>query len=92
MQFIVLLFTALMASSFFIPVVLGVYWRRATREGAAAAMIGGVTMTFAWEFFGSEAIDPVLPGFLLSAALMIVVSLLTPPPPAHATAPYFPAT
>ncbi len=91
-QFIVLLFTALMASSFFIPVVLGVYWRRATREGAAAAMIGGVTMTFAWEFFGSEAIDPVLPGFLLSAALMIVVSLLTPPPPAHATAPYFPAT
>ena len=91
-QFIVLLFTALMASSFFIPVVLGVYWRRATREGAAAAMIGGVTMTFAWEFFGSEAIDPVLPGFLLSAALMIVVSLLTPPPPAHATAPYLPAT
>lgn len=91
-QFIVLLFTALMASSFFIPVVLGVYWRRATREGAAAAMIGGVTMTFAWEFFGSEAIDPVLPGFLLSAALMILVSLLTPPPPASATAPYFPAT
>lgn len=91
-QFIVLLFTALMASSFFIPVVLGVYWRRATREGAAAAMIGGVTMTLAWEFFGSEAIDPVLPGFLLSAALMVVVSLLTPPPPASATAPYFPAT
>ncbi len=91
-QFIVLLFTALMASSFFIPVVLGVYWRRATREGAAAAMIGGVTMTLAWEFFGSEAIDPVLPGFLLSAVLMVVVSLLTPPPPASATAPYFPAT
>ncbi len=91
-QFIVLLFTALMASSFFIPVVLGVYWRRATREGAAAAMIGGVTMTLAWEFFGSEAIDPVLPGFLLSAVLMVLVSLLTPPPPAAATAPYFPAT
>lgn len=91
-QFIVLLFTALMASSFFIPVVLGVYWRRATREGAAAAMIGGVAMTLAWEFFGSEAVDPVLPGFLLSAALMVLVSLLTPPPPASATAPYFPAT
>lgn len=91
-QFIVLLFTALMASSFFIPVVLGVYWRRATREGAAAAMIGGVTMTFAWEFFGSEAIDPVLPGFLFSAALMVLVSLATPPPPATAIEPYFPAS
>ena len=86
----VLLFTALMASSFFIPVLLGIYWWRATREGAAAAMAGGVTITFLWEFFGSEAIDPVLPGFLASAFLMIVVSLVTPPPPQSAIAPYFP--
>ena len=89
-QFIVLLFTALMASSFFIPVLLGIYWRRATREGAAAAMAGGVTITFLWEAFGSETIDPVLPGFLASAVLMIVVSLVTPPPPKSAIAPYFP--
>ncbi len=91
-QFIVLLFTALMASSFFIPVVLGIYWRRATREGAASAMLGGVTVTFLWKAFGSASIDPVLPGFLASAALMIVVSLVTPPPPESATAPYFPTT
>ncbi len=89
-QFIVLLFTALMASSFFIPVVLGVYWRRATREGAAAAMLGGVSITLLWKVFGSEAIDPVLPGFLSSAFLMVVVSLFTPPPPREAVAPYFP--
>ena len=89
-QFIVLLFTALMASSFFIPVLLGIYWRRATREGAAAAMAGGVTITFLWEAFGSETIDPVLPGFLASAVLMIVVSLVTPLPPKSAIAPYFP--
>ena len=89
-QFIVLLFTALMASSFFVPVFLGIYWRRATREGAAAAMFGGVTVTFVWEVFGSAAIDPVLPGFLASAALMVGVSLVTPPPPEAATAPYFP--
>jgi SSS family transporter len=88
-QFIVLLFVALMASSFFIPVVLGVYWRRATREGAAASMIGGVTVTFLWKAFGPATIDPVLPGFLTSAALMITVSLLTPPPPATAIEPYF---
>ncbi len=89
-QFIVLLFTSLMASSFFIPVVLGVLWRRATREGAATAMISGVTVTFLWKLLGPRSIDPVLPGFLASAALMIGVSLLTPPPPAAAIAPYFP--
>lgn len=88
-QFIVLLFTALMAAAFVMPVVGGVLWRRATREGAAASMVGGVSVTFLWEAFGSEAIDPVLPGFLASAVLWVVVSLVTPPPPASAVDPYF---
>jgi len=88
-QFIVLLFTALMASSFFVPVVLGVYWRRATREGAITAMLGGVTLTFLWKLFGVPTVDPVLPGFLASASLMIAVSLVTPEPPARALEPYF---
>jgi SSS family transporter len=90
-QLIVLLFTALMAASFFSPVLLGVLWRRGTREGAIAAMLGGVTACVLWRLFGSAAIDPVLPGFLTSAALMVGVSLLTPPPPPDATAPYFDA-
>jgi Na+/pantothenate symporter len=89
-QFIVLLFTGLMASSFFVPVVLGVYWRRASREGAIAAMLGGVTTTLLWEAFGPASIDPVLPGFLASLGLMVVVSLVTPRPPAAALSPYFP--
>jgi SSS family transporter len=89
-QFIVLLFTALMASSFFVPVVVGIYWRRATREGAVAAMVGGITVALMWKFFGSETVDPVLPGLIASALLMVVVSLLTPPPPEEAVAPYFP--
>ena len=89
-QFIVLLFTALMAAAFVMPVVGGVFWRRATKEGAAAAMLGGVTATFLWEIWGSEAIDPVLPGFIASALLWVGVSLLTPPPPAAAVEPYFP--
>ncbi len=88
-QFIVLLFTALMAASFFAPVVFGVFWRRATREGAAAAMVGGVATTFLWKALGPSTIDPVLPGFLCSALLLFVVSWLTPPPPASALAPYF---
>jgi SSS family transporter len=87
-QFIVLLFTALMGASFFVPVVLGVYWSRGTKEGAAAAMIGGVTTTFLWKALGIGAIDPVLPGFLASAALYVTVSLVSPAPPPDALSPY----
>jgi SSS family transporter len=89
-QFIVLLFTALMASSFAVPVVGGVFWRRATREGAAAGMLGGISAAFLWEGLGPESIDAVVPGFLVSLVLWWGVSLLTPPPPAEAVAPYFP--
>ncbi|GAB5553180.1 MAG: proline transporter OpuE [Saprospiraceae bacterium] len=88
-QFIVLLFTALMASSFFMPVIGGLYWKRATKEGAIAAMIGGLLMTAIWKLFGSTGLDPVLPGFLFSGFLLIVVSLATAPPPERAIVPYF---
>jgi len=88
-QFIVLLFTALMASSFFMPVVGGVLWRRANKQGAIAAMVGGVTLTALWELFGNPDLDPVVPGFLASAALLFVVSLATPPPPHEAVSQYF---
>ncbi len=88
-QFIVLLFTALMASAFVMPVVGGVLWRRATKEGATAAMVGGVTATFLWEVFGAATVEPVLCGFLVSATLFVLVSLLTAPPPASALEPYF---
>ena len=88
-QFIVVLFSALMAASFCVPVLGGVIWKRATREGAIASMIGGVSTTILWKAFGPDTIDPVLPGFLVALLLMIVVSLLTPPPPQHAISPFF---
>ncbi len=89
MQFIVLLFTALMAAAFVMPVVGGVLWKRATKQGAGAAMIGGVTATFLWEAWGSASVEPVLAGFLASATLFVLVSVLTPPPPLEAVEPYF---
>lgn len=90
-QFIVLLFTALMAAAFVMPVVGGVLWRRATKEGAAASMIGGVAATFLWEAYGPASVEPVLAGFLASFSLYLGVSLLTAPPPPHALQPYFDA-
>jgi SSS family transporter len=90
-QFIVLLFTALMAAAFAMPVVGGVLWKRATKQGAVAAMLGGVTATFLWEALGDPAVEPVLPGFAASALLFVLVSLATPPPPEAALRPYFDA-
>ena len=84
--------SALMAARCFEPVGGGLLWKRATKGGAIAAMVGGVTMTMGWKLYGLETIDPVLPGFLGSALLLVAVRLLTPPPPSSATAPYFEKT
>ncbi|MDI3546887.1 MAG: solute:Na+ symporter, family [Halanaerobiales bacterium] len=88
-QLIVALFSALMGASFLMPVLLGVLWKRTTKEGAIAAMIAGVLVTFLWKLYGIPTIDPVVPGFLASTILCVGVSLLTPPPPESAVSIYF---
>jgi hypothetical protein len=52
-------------------------------------MLGGVATALAWKAMGPQVIDPVLPGFAVSALLMVGVSLVTPRPPGTATGPYF---
>lgn len=88
-QFIVILFTAIMAAGFFTPVVGGILWKRATKQGAIAAMIGGVLSTGLWKAYGDPLIYPVLPGFLVSVTAYVAFSLFTPPPPESAWKPYF---
>jgi Na+/pantothenate symporter len=88
-QFIVLLFTALMASSFFAPVVVGVLWRGATAAGAIAAMLGGVTAAASWKALGSGVVDPVLPGIAVSALLFFFVSRFSRPPSDAGVAAWF---
>ncbi|AXT20113.1 hypothetical protein D7030_03060 [Flavobacteriaceae bacterium AU392] len=88
-QFIVILFTAIMAAGFFTPVVGGILWKRATKYGAIASMIGGVLVTGLWKAFGSELIYPVLPGFIVSVLCYVLFSLVTKPPPDSAWKPYF---
>lgn len=88
-QFIVILFTAIMAAGFFTPVVGGILWKRATKQGAIASMIGGVLATGLWKAFGDPLIYPVLPGFIVSILCYIIFSLYTKPPPETAWKPYF---
>jgi SSS family transporter len=74
------------ASFFFVPVVLGLNWRRGTREGAIGSMAAGFAGCLLWTFtlqrsFASHGIDAAEVGVALSAITFIVVSRLTRPTP-----------
>jgi Na+/proline symporter len=61
----------------FIPLFAGLYWKRATTQGALWAIIAGVTSWLGLELFGSPAAvwPPQLVGFLIAGAGMIAGSL-----------------
>ncbi|HSM92770.1 MAG TPA: sodium:solute symporter family protein [Anaeromyxobacteraceae bacterium] len=84
------------ASSFFPVIVLGIFWRRATREGAVAGMIAGMTVTalyLAWFtvrrdlnvpahwLFGISPEGFGAVGAVVNAVVTIAVSLASRPPP-----------
>ncbi len=68
------------------PIMLfSLFWKRTTRAGAIAGMIGGAAMVFVWKLGistlgGAFAIYELLPAFIFSALCIVVVSLITPKP------------
>ncbi len=68
------------------PLMLcSLFWKRTTRAGAIAGMVGGAGMVFLWNLVISKlggvfAIYELLPAFLFSLILIIVVSLLSKKP------------
>ena len=62
----------------FVPMVAGIYWRRATNQGAAMAIFLGLAIWLALLIFGPE--DPLVPaqfaGLIASIFGMIIGSLL----------------
>ncbi len=68
------------------PLMLfSLFWKRTTRAGAIAGMLGGGAMVFIWKFLiaklgGVFAIYELLPAFIFSCILIVVVSLLTKKP------------
>lgn len=86
-NFIVIWAAKLMVSFLFVPVVVGLNWRRATRAGAVSSMLGGMVACLVWSRVGTPyywGLDPAEAGVLASALLMLVVSLATAPS-SHAT-------
>ncbi len=90
---------SLMASSFTFPFLLGVWWPRATKQGAIAAMIGGFVACVFWYILGYlkyqsfnnwiGGIWPAIFGPAVSLVLMLVVSRLSAPPPAEIVETFF---
>jgi sodium/proline symporter len=70
-------------ASAFTPVVLcSLFWRRTTRAGAVAGMVGGFAATVLWVLLLKERffdLYEMIPGFAAGFACTIGVSLLTEP-------------
>ena len=85
------------AATFLCPVMLGLYWKGMTRQGALSAMVGGFTVMvgfFLPTLFGGSRIDllglhPNLWGLFVSFGLGFLVSKGTGPAPTHLVERYF---
>jgi len=61
----------------FVPLAAGLYWKRATTQGAACAIVGGLASWITLEFIASDDLwPPQFIGFLVSVAGMVAGSLL----------------
>ncbi|MBK1789437.1 sodium:solute symporter family protein [Prauserella cavernicola] len=80
-QFVVLSYAALLGSTVTAPVLLGLYWRRATRVGAVCSMVSGFGVCLLWYAIDGPLFEPVVPGVLAGFGGMIIGSLLTKPMP-----------
>ncbi|MBE0635244.1 sodium/proline symporter [Candidatus Bipolaricaulota bacterium] len=70
--------SATIASTCLCPILFGLYWRRTTRRGVLASMIGGLVTTLIWMGIGSPfGVHGFIPGLLASFIAIVGVSLFT---------------
>jgi Na+/proline symporter len=72
----------LLVSFLFVPVVIGLNWRRATAPGAIAAMLGGLSVCVGWSLLSPNyplGIDPWEIATSTSLVLFVLVSRATTP-------------
>ncbi|WP_287388333.1 sodium/proline symporter [Lachnospira sp.] len=66
-------------------VLLALFWKRSTKEGALAGMITGAIVVFLWKYVisglgGAFAIYELLPAFIIALIVNVIVSLCTKAP------------
>ena len=66
-------------------IILSLFWRRMTRNGALVGMILGAVTVIVWKQIEGGIFDmyEILPGFILCAVGVVVVSLLDKEPSAE---------
>jgi SSS family solute:Na+ symporter len=72
--------------SLFIPLTMGLYWRRANAAGAIVSMIGGVAAWLVFQYI-ETGVPSLVPATLVSFAGMVMGSLFFPGNPANNSAP-----
>ena len=97
--FIVTMSFSLMASAFTFPLLLGMWWPRATRAGGMAGMVGGAVVCVLWYVLGYvehgtfdnwiAGLWPALVGPAVSLVLLVGVSLRTRRPPREVVEVFF---
>ncbi|MFW6282345.1 MAG: sodium:solute symporter family protein [bacterium] len=79
---------AIFGASFLVPLYGGVFWKKATKEGAVAGFTGGLITCLIFYIFrigytritpitSDYIVNPVLPGVIVSLLLFIIVSYYT---------------
>jgi Na+/proline symporter len=71
----------------FVPLAAGLYWRRATTQGALLASLGGLATWIAMELVGGESIVPPQFGGLIASIAGMVIGSLLPQWYGHRTGP-----
>ncbi|ASR35865.1 hypothetical protein BAY61_13590 [Prauserella marina] len=89
-QFVVLSYAALLGSTVTAPVLLGLYWRRATKVGAVWSMVSGFGTCLLWYVIDGPFFEPVVPGVVAGFAGMIIGSLLSKPMKPEELTSFFP--
>ncbi|MBN1167223.1 MAG: sodium:solute symporter family protein [Methanospirillaceae archaeon] len=83
LAFLIWMGIGVMLSAFAVPLLAGLYWRRATKEGAIAAMFCGLAFAGIFGYY-TKYVEPLpmhwsMYSFIVAIIAMIVVSLLTRP-------------
>ena len=83
LAFLIWLGIGMMLSAFAVPLLAGLYWKRATAKGAIASMTCGILAALLFGCYSYFKLGPALPmhfsiySFGIAIIAMIVVSLLT---------------